>query len=175
MFTKTAGTSEWIQALCKRKAQVMLLRQLRPQRLTYDPFTLGYLRDSRRLSGSIRSVICCDTLHLLGGMLSNLIMLNTASQQAASIFANEDFTIREPPDTPYWWIAVHRRRGNRLNALSAWEEEWGHLLGFLLTTMESLWGIRDWGRWRAHSLWVMHCCFFSQLSPAFLLIPFEHV
>lgn len=72
-----------------------------PQRLTYDPFTLGYLRDSRRLIGSIRSVICCDTLQLLGGKLSNLIMLNTASQQAASIFANEDFTIREPPDTPY--------------------------------------------------------------------------
>lgn len=45
----------------------MLLRRLRPQHLTYDPFTLDYLRDSSRLNESIHSVICCDTLQLLGG------------------------------------------------------------------------------------------------------------
>lgn len=126
MFTEKADAPEWVWALRKQKAQVMLWRRLRPERRTYDPFTLRYLC---RLSESIRSVIRRDTLQLLEGKLSNLIMLNSASQQAVPIFADEDFTIRVPLDALYWWIAVYRWWRNTDLMLWVHEREKGSFTG----------------------------------------------
>lgn len=136
----------------------MLLRRLRPQHLTYDPFTLDYLRDSSRLNESIHSVICCDTLQLLGGSCQiSLCWILPVNKQlpsspmktllSASLLTRRidgsQFIAGEETDLMLW---VH-------------EKESGVIYWGSCKPQWSLWGIRDWGWWRAHSLWMMHCFF----------------